>query len=461
MFTTQISIIESQRQAILAKIEELSRQEQALVQESLQYREMEDEAVSLLGAIASLKDKFSNHKNASSALFTEISKLFQQPPTEPDPQPEEWENLVEDEEEEVTTSVEATTVDDGQLDIFTAIDCVEAATANRYESAAEIAAALADEDEVDTHLMAIASILDSCPAIEIPGRAWFFVQNIPADFDDRILGYLPKSIRPEWDKQRTAMESEARASIFSEVSTAKPAFEVGDFVQDYTGQVCEIVQAEDIGGRVYVEVQSPKGKETYRDSDLKAIENVEQEARESILPPTQMIMPNGIGVGDLVECPDGKVGHISEIEFTIKAGRIATVILPGGSQKIPALELRYIGKYQEPHQGAISEACCQGQIAQPKAAKSRKPKKTAATPSEILKCKDWAEIRAIANNDPALIKETATAAHTKAEKELIENLPELIRDYMYESRDFSDMDWLPNYIKQRVQFLMSEPGTAA
>ncbi|MBW4628797.1 MAG: hypothetical protein KME49_25610, partial [Brasilonema octagenarum HA4186-MV1] len=92
------------------------------------------------------------------------------------------------------------------------------------------------------------------------------------------------------------------------------------------------------------------------------------------------------------------------------------------------------------------------------AKKARKPKAKQATSSEILQCKNWQEIRAIANNDPKLLKQAATSAHTKAEKELIENLPEMIRDFMYESHDYSDFDWMPSYITQRVRSLMSEPA---
>lgn len=439
MFTIQITSIESQRQTILSQIEELKRQEQVLVQESLQYREMEDEATSLLGAIASLlrraqiaslKNKFSNHENASNALFEEISKLFQQTPTEPEPQPEERENLEE----------EATTVDDGQLDIFTAIESVEAATGSRYETAAEIEAALADKDEVDTHLMAIASTLDSCPATEVPGRVCFFVQNIPTEFDDRILGYLPKSIRPEWDRQRTALEEEARASI---------------------------------------------------------------------LPPTSVSLV--LGVGDLVETPTGLVGHITDVTYNAKeGGRIATVALPNSSTgEFDVATLRYIGKYQAPapefkvgdfvelYNGEIVQvtqtkdidgkiyvevngkdayrntdlkpaqapAEVKGEVVAPVAAattkKIQKPKAKPGTASEILKCKTWGEIRAIANNDPKVIREAATSAKTKSEKELIENLPEMIRQWQMDNRDFSDFDWMPTYLTQRVRALLSTPGTAA
>ncbi|MBW4597801.1 MAG: hypothetical protein KME46_34080 [Brasilonema angustatum HA4187-MV1] len=362
----------------------------------------------------------------------------------------------------ITVDITSETADNGQLDIFNAIE-----SAKRYETVQEIEAALADEDELDTHLMAIASVLDSCPPNEIPGRVWFFVQNIPSEFDDRILGYLPKSIRFEWDKQRTFVEEEARASIFPEpakttqeptaevLNTEKPEIKPGDLVQIYSGDTCEVLQVKDIGGRIYVEVKLPEGrKEAYRSTDLKLIDKVEQEARESILPPTQ---PHYFEINDLVETPTGKVGHIAQIRFDTRLGRIADVVEPGGTQQHPTTELKYVGKYQPVE--------TVGEIAAPVAAatakKTRKPKAKPATASEILQCKTWEEIRAIAGNDPKLIKEAATSAHTKAEKDLIENLPELIKDYMYETRDFSDLDWLPNYIKQRVRCLLSKPGTAA
>lgn len=343
---------------------------------------------------------------------------------------------------EIRDKPENETISDGQLNIFNAIEEVR-----RYETAAEIAEALADEDEVDTHLMAIASILDSCPAIEIPGRVWFFVQNIPTEFDDRILGYLPKSIRPEWDKQRTLLEEEARGA---QEPTAEPEISPGDLVQIHSGEICEVLQAKDIGGRMYVEVmESGNRKTAYRDTDLKLVDI--EEARASILPPTQ---PHYFDVNDLAETPTGKIGHITDIHFDNQLGRVANVVCPNGIFPHPVSELKYIGKYQAP-------ADPQPGVAPIKTTTKKSKKVPKATSADILKCKNWAEIRAIANNNPQLIKQAATAAHTKAEKELIENLPELIKNYMYESRDFSDLDWLPNYIKQRVRCLLSEPGAAA
>ncbi len=79
--------------------------------------------------------------------------------------------------------------------------------------------------------------------------------------------------------------------------------------------------------------------------------------------------------------------------------------------------------------------------------------------SEILQCKTWAEIRAIANNDKALIKEAGTLAKTKPEMDLIEKLPKLIYDFMLDSGDYSDFDWLPTYVTQAVRALMSASGT--
>lgn len=352
----------------------------------------------------------------------------------------------------ISEEEEETLVDDGQL-----VNLVEDEPESGYETAEQISEALADTENLDTHLMAIASILDSCPAEEIPGRVWFFVQNIPSDFDDRILGYLPKSIRPEWDKQRTVLEEEARASIFpdapvartqelTEVPNTEKKLEIksGDLVQIYSGETCEVLQAQDIGDRIYVEVKLPEGrKEAYRDTDLRLVDKAEQEAKK----------PINITTGDLVECPDGRVGHIESIEF-VTDKRMASVVLPGGSQKYPVLELKYLGKYEHP-KAEVKETS-----AKKTTAKAKKPA-TKATSADILKCKSWEEIRAIANNDPKIIKEAGAVASTKIEKQLIEDLPELIRDFMYETHDFSDLDWLPNYIKQRVRCLMSEPGTAS
>ncbi|MBW4597696.1 MAG: hypothetical protein KME46_33530 [Brasilonema angustatum HA4187-MV1] len=330
-------------------------------------------------------------------------------------------------------------VADNQWDLIDAIESVKC-----YDSAAEIAEALADEDEVDTHLMAIASILDCCHQNELAGRVWFFVQNVPAEFDDRILGYLPKSIRPEWDKQRTFMEEEVLA----------------------------------------------------RQSNF----------------PRQVETPMNLVIRDLVETPLGMIGHITDIRFNAQqGGRIATVSLPNDSiSEFDITHLRYIGKYQPKTEFKVNDSVVTpkgevvnviqvediggriylevqspsgaketyyhsdvkaapvetvGTIPAPAAAatakKTRKPKAKQATASEVLRCKNWEQIRAIANNDPKLIKEAATSAHTKAEKELIEHLPELIRDWCLENRNFDDLDWLPSYVVQRVRVLLSAPSTTA
>nr|MBW4628822.1 hypothetical protein [Brasilonema octagenarum HA4186-MV1] len=392
MFDTQISSLEAQ-------IQELSRK-------ANQYRSLENEMESAMSAIARIKqsaldlDVQPEAIEQLAAVLGVVPKHSDQTPT-PDKSEietaEAVEEITSDEIEPVAQPAESEQVapENEQTDIFTAIDNAETSVqvqTNCYDTAAKIEASLADEDEVDTHLMAIASILDSCPQNEIAGRVWFFVQNIPSDFDDRILGYLPKSIRPEWDKQRTFLEEEAKA-------------------------------------------------------------------RESILP-QQLEMPVNLVIRDLVETPSGVIGHIVDISFNAKlGGRIATVQIPTGREDFDINTLRYVGKYQEKStpefkvndsvltptgetavvvqseyvggrlylevqspSGAtetyfhtdIKPAPVEivGDIAAPVAAatakKARKPKAKQATSSEILQCKNWQEIRAIANNDPKLLKQAAT-----------------------------------------------------
>ena len=152
------------------------RQEQALVQESLQYQEMTNEATSLLGAIAALKNKFSQHENASSALFEQISKLFQEPPTEP---PTEREEMRQAHHDQVASEVQTSTdevkplpQDDGQLDIFTAIESVKATTGSRYETQQEIAEALADEEATTVDNGQLDSAIDSTSTEENAEEQW-------------------------------------------------------------------------------------------------------------------------------------------------------------------------------------------------------------------------------------------------------------------------------------------------
>ncbi|MBP5976517.1 hypothetical protein HW132_28250 [Brasilonema sp. CT11] len=461
MYTTQIRSLELQHQDLLAQIEDLTHQAHALTLEKEKYQELQKEATVLLAAITALKDKQPT-ASASSVLFAEISKLFvtttvADPQPEPQPEPQsqpEWAT------EPNTRSVPETLTEQQQEPETVA---ETDAPLYSYKSASEIEAALADIEELDTHLMAIASILDSCPANEVGGRVWFFVQNIPSDFDDRILGYLPKSIRSEWDKQRTVQEEEAAVAHCEAEQVTTP--EIGTEATESTIADTEVSTSE-------------------TDAD-----------------------PHYFEVGDLVEIPEGKVGHITEIEYDNRAGqRIASVVCPGGTSYLPTNDLKYIGKYQAPQatfevddlvQLPDGRKCRVNQVAvidgsqiidvilpdgdtgaykavsltkvgryqEPASepafspAKSKKTKKSKVTPTDILKCQSWSEIRTIAGNDPQIIKDAAVNARTKAEKELIEKLPELIRDYMYETRNFDDLDWLPTYVVQRVRSLFSEPGT--
>ena len=228
-----------------------------------------------------------------------------------------------------------------------------------------------------------------------------------------------------------------------------PEIKVGDAVQNYQGEICTVTQVKDFGGRTYVEVKNGEGrKEAFRPSDLKPVDKVEQEARESILPPTQQVeMPLGITTGDLVECPDGRVGHVSEVEFKVNTGRVATVVLPGGNAKIPVLELRYIGKYQ------------------PKAETTKKDPKDPEIEAQRLGAeilgKTWSDIREQTKQYPKALREAGLAARTKTQKKWVEQLPQVIADYILSSDDDSDLTWLPNSVKTRVQVLLQEARKAA
>ena len=173
MFTAEINSLENQIAEINAQL--------------AKYRSVESEFKIVAQAIASLQESANAlSPESGNYLRGELAKIV---------------GGVSEKVEQVITPLPETAADHAPEEMQPPLEITEEINKIiRYESAAEIESALADEDEVDTHLMAIASILDSCPAVEIPGRVWFFVQNIPAEFDDRIYAeYNPaKNYSPNY-----------------------------------------------------------------------------------------------------------------------------------------------------------------------------------------------------------------------------------------------------------------------
>ncbi|MUH00360.1 hypothetical protein F7734_52065 [Scytonema sp. UIC 10036] len=156
-------------------------------------------------------------------------------------------------------------------------------------------------------------------------------------------------------------------------------------------------------------------------------EITEEEARASILPPepVQLSIPASIEVGDLVECPSGKIGHVT-YKCIMHDKEMVTVNVPGGSVNYHVTSLKYLGKHQEP------------------------------TPvEEILKCKLWEEMRDIVLAHPEALVETI-----KQKPELERTLPGTIAVYInFKGRAFEkDLEVLPAAIAEKVRALLNSPN---
>jgi hypothetical protein len=180
------------------KIQNITEQIADLTRKANQYRSLEEEASAVIATITRLHQ-------AASALGEEeeIQKAIAQalgiqasPGTpsatplesevEPDPEPEE-----------------AATIDD--LEKYLDPECLQQAISG---------------DAPDLALMEIASLLDTSHQDDLEERVRFFVEKLPSDMGDRLLGYLPKSIAIVWVEVREKVEDEARTSIFPDSQIA-------------------------------------------------------------------------------------------------------------------------------------------------------------------------------------------------------------------------------------------------
>jgi len=155
-------------------------------------------------------------------------------------------------------------------------------TSNKYSTPEELKAALAAEDP-ETILMEIANILDAAPATEIQGKAWYFARNLPMELCDRIIGYLPKSIIPEWRKQMDSLAEEAKASIFPPAEQPAATYEpaIDDIVECLSsGQVGRITYLCDSPQGKMATVLVPGGASNFHVSNLKYISKYEGEKPE-------------------------------------------------------------------------------------------------------------------------------------------------------------------------------------
>jgi hypothetical protein len=252
---------------------------------------------------------------------------------------------------------------------------------DNYSTPDQLAAAL-EEDDPETTLLRIANVLDAAPAVEIEDRVRFFVQHLPMELCDRILNYLPKSIIPTWRSQVAARK----------------------------------------------------------------LETEEQEARTSIFPaeaPTAYeYEPEK---GDIVECKNnGLVGRVTYI-CDSPNGRMASVLLPGGTSNFHISNLRFIGKGEE--ETSAPEALQEGAPISDEIDRLAK---------QCLGLRSWSQMRIFADCNPDVITRMQELASSKSEKRIINNLPSLIVGYIQRANDRSDLSWLPDQLLSEVETLMQQ-----
>jgi hypothetical protein len=263
----------------------------------------------------------------------------------------------------------------------------EESTADDEYSTPEALASALEEGDIETVLMGIANVLDAAPAIEIESRVMFFIQNLPMELCDRIINYLPQSIIPTWRSQVAARK----------------------------------------------------------------LETEEQEARASIFPAEAPTAPEYEPVeNDIVECKsNGLVGRVVHLNDSPN-GRMASVLLPGGTSNFHVSNLKFIAKHEEkpsaasqPHQEEVS-------VSEPVS------DETDQLARQCLGLRSWSQMRIFADQNADVITRMYEIAATKTEKRIINNLPSLIVGYINRAGDRSDLGWLPDQLLAEVETLIQQ-----
>jgi hypothetical protein len=258
-----------------------------------------------------------------------------------------------------------------------------------YLNPAALAAVL-EEGDTETSLMNIANLLDAASEVEIKTRIWYFVQNLPMELCDRILNYLPKSIIPTWRSQVAARK----------------------------------------------------------------LETEEQEARASIFPSETPTAPEYEPVeNDIVECKtNGLVGRVVHLNDSPN-GRMASVLLPGGTSNFHIQNLRFVAKHQEENTTPM-------QPPQEESPEAKDPELDQLA-RQCLGLRSWSQMRIFADSNPAVITRMQEIASTKAELRVINNLPSLVIGYIQRANDRTDLEWLPEPVLSEVEALLGQTEVQA
>lgn len=179
-------------------------------------------------------------------------------------------------------------------------------------------------------------------------------------------------------------------------------------------------------------------------------DNDQVEAQEASQKPHQQLeIPMGIVVGDLVECPNGLVGHVTYMG-TMNGKRMASVVVPGGASTFHTENLKYLGKYEYPTKQQDTDL-----------------DKARELGKQFLTFRTWNEARQILIPHPEplrmqALKEAAIFARTKTQKAFIENLPSSIAHHVLTTQGGrQELLWLPTALRTRVEEFLERVKDAA
>ena len=157
---------------------------------------------------------------------------------------------------------------------------------------------------------------------------------------------------------------------------------------------------------------------------------------------------------DVVECKtNGLVGRVVHINDSPN-GRMASILLPGGTSNFHVSNLKYIGKFEgeKPEDTPNSNHS---------ASETSNDDEIDQLAKQCLGLRSWSQIRIFADSNPAVITRMQELASSKTEKRLINNLPSLVIGYIERANDRTDLEWLPEPILSEVEALLAQPQAQA
>jgi hypothetical protein len=221
-------------------------------------------------------------------------------------------------------------------------------------------------------------------------------------------------------------------------------------------------------------------------------EKVEEEARESLFPPTAQI-----AIGDRVEIKkDGDQGTVSWVGQNSEGEPVASVRVVGGTrggipfeglkpiepnyeaedivelksgEVVPILQVNHIGDktmllVRMPngspatiHPESVEKVVSSSGEQQPQEERVEASEDIESLAKQCLQLRRWSQVRVCCDQRADVIEAMQRLATTKSETRLINNLPSLILGFVERSKDKSDLEWLPTKLLSEVESLLAQP----